>query len=172
MTGLTLSHFFKNNDKLETRLSYSGNASDYVFDGRNSSTGDVFGDSDILRNSALRISADYTKKFNAKMTLNTGIIGSFMNYDVLTTETFNNQTYDVMKEDGGGTMGQGYIQAKYRFSNAVSSTFGVHGTYFSVNEDLTIEPRLGLEWKVNQNSFEKNAFESIFYSNRKHNSKY
>ena len=54
MTGLTLSHFFTKGSKLEARLSYSGNASDFVFEGRNTDTGDTFGDSDILRNSALR----------------------------------------------------------------------------------------------------------------------
>ncbi|MDB4293086.1 TonB-dependent receptor [Maribacter sp.] len=151
MTGLTLSHFFENNDKLEARLSYSGNASDFIFEGRNTNSGDTFGDSDILRNSAFRASADYTKKFSAKTTLNAGAIASFMNYNVLTTETLNNQTAELVKEDGKGTMGQGYVQAKHRFNNAFSTTLGLHSTYFSVNKDFVVEPRLGLEWKVNPN---------------------
>lgn len=151
MSGLTLSHFFKNNDKLETRVSYSGNASDFVSEGTEISSGNTFGDSDILRNSALRLSMDYTKKINAKTTINSGVIGSFLNYDVLTTETINGQTRDVVREDGNGSMGQAYVQAKYRFNNDFSTTFGLHGTYFSVNKDLAIEPRLGLEWKVSQN---------------------
>jgi len=151
MSGLTLTHFLKSNDKLEARLSYSGNASDFVFEERNSATGDTFGASDILRNSALRLSMDYTKKINAKTTVNTGVIGSFLNYDVLTTETFNNQTRDVVREDGKGNMAQAFVQAKYRFNTDFSTTFGLHGTYFSVNEDIAIEPRLGLEWKMNQN---------------------
>lgn len=149
MTGLTLSHFLKNNDKLEARLSYSGNASDFIFEGRNTDTGDTFGDSDILRNSAIRISADYTKKFSAKTTVNAGAIASFLNYDVQTTATLNDQTAELVKENGKGTMAQGYVQAKYRFNNAVSTTFGFHSTYFSVNKDFVVEPRLGLEWKVN-----------------------
>lgn len=151
MTGLTLSHFLKNNDKLEARVSYSGNASDFVEEGAEISTGNTFGDSDILRNSALRLSMDYTKKINAKTTINAGVIGSFLNYDVLTTETINDQTRDVVREDGNGSMGQAYVQAKYRFNNDFSTTFGLHGTYFSVNKDLAIEPRLRLEWKVSQN---------------------
>lgn len=151
MTGLTLSHFLKNNDKLEARVSYSGNASDFVEEGAEISTGNTFGDSDILRNSALRLSMDYTKKINAKTTINAGVIGSFLNYDVLTTETINDQTRDVVREDGNGSMGQAYVQVKYRFNNDFSTTFGLHGTYFSVNKDFAIEPRLGLEWKASQN---------------------
>lgn len=148
MTGLTLTHFLKNNDKFEGRISYSGNASDFVFEEENSATGDTFGDSDILRNSALRLSLDYTKKINARTTINTGVIGSFLNYDVLTTETFNNQTRDVVREDGKGSMGQVYVQTKYRFSTDFSATVGLHGTYFSVNKDVALEPRLGFEWKM------------------------
>jgi len=151
MTGLTLSHFLKNNDKLEARLSYSGNASDYVFEGRNTDTGDRSGDSDILRNSALRLSMDYTKKFSAKTTLNAGAIASFLKYDVLTTETLNDQRAELVKEDGNGTMAQAYLQAKYRFTTNLSTVFGLHSTYFSVNEDFVVEPRLGVEWKVHQN---------------------
>ena len=151
ITGLTFSHFLKNNDKLETRVSYSGNASDFIFEGRNTDTGDMFGDSDILRNGAIRVSADYTKKYSAKTTLNTGVIASFLKYDVLTTQTLNDQTADVVKEDGRGTMAQAYIQAKYRFSTDISTTFGLHSTYFSVNDDFVVEPRVGFEWKVNQN---------------------
>lgn len=148
MTGLTLTHFFKNNDKFEGRISYSGNASDFVFEEQNSVTGDTFGDSDILRNSALRVSLDYTKKMNAKTTLNTGAIGSFLNYNVLTTETDNGQARDIVREDGNGNMGQAYIQVKHRFNTDFSTTYGLHGTYFSVNKDITVEPRLGFEWKV------------------------
>lgn len=151
MSGLTLSHFFKNNDKLEARISYSGNASDYIEEGTEFSTGDTFGDSDILRNSALRVSLDYTKKINAKTTINTGAIGSLLKYNVLTDETINGETRDVVREDGNGSMGQAYVQAKYRFNTDLSTTFGLHGTYFSVNEDFAIEPRLGLEWKVSPN---------------------
>jgi len=150
MTGLTLSHFFKNNDKLETRVSYSGNASDFVDEGTEIATGNTFGDTDILRNSALRVSLDYTKKINAKTTVNTGMIGSFLNFDVRTTETENGQTRDVVREDGTGSMGQAYVQAKYRFTSDFSTTFGLHATYFSVNNNFAIEPRVGFEWKVNQ----------------------
>ncbi len=151
MTGATLSHFFENGSKLEGRLSYSGNASDYIFDGRNTATGTTFGDSDILRNSAFRVSTDYTKKINAKATVNAGGILSLLNYNVLTTAFENEQRLELVNEDGKGTMGQAYIQAKYRFSTDFSTTFGLHGTYFSVNDDFVVEPRMGVEWKVNPN---------------------
>ena len=148
MGGATLSHFFKNNDKVAMRLSYSGNASEFIFREGNSFNDEEFGSSDILRNNAFRASVDYTKKFNAKTTINAGMIGSFLNYDVLTTATQNGQTNELVDEKGSGKMGQAYLQAKYRFNTNFSTIFGLHGTYFSVNEDVVVEPRLGMEWKV------------------------
>lgn len=148
MTGLTLSHFFMDDSKLGARLSYSGNSSDFIFSGQNTASGDVFGDSDILRNSALRFSLDYTKKFNAKTTLNTGAIFGLLDYDVLTTATLNGQQEDIVRENGNGQMVQGFIQGKYRFTKEFSSTFGLHGTYFSVNKDAVVEPRIGMEWQM------------------------
>ncbi|WP_411030033.1 TonB-dependent receptor [Spongiimicrobium sp. 3-5] len=148
MAGATLTHFFNNGDRWDNRISYSGNASDFIDTRRQPSTGNLFEETDILRNSAFRLSTDYTKKVNSKTTFKTGAILSFLNYDVLTTETQNDQRFNIVEEDGNGTMLQGYLQAKYRFNDKLATTFGLHGTYFSVNKDAAIEPRVGLEWKA------------------------
>ncbi len=151
LSGLTLSYFFEGGSKLEGRISYSGNASDYIFEGRNTASNDVFGDSDILRNSAFRVSTDYTKKISARMTINAGGVLSLLNYNVRTATFENDRSREVVNEKGNGTMGQAYVQGKYRFNSDFSTTLGVHGTYFSVNDDFVVEPRFGMEWKVNAN---------------------
>jgi hypothetical protein len=150
MSGLTLSTFLKNGGRLESRLSFSGNASDFISTEENTINQQINGDSDILKNSAFRISSTYNKKLNPKTTFNTGFIASFLNYDVLTTGTVNRITLNLVNEKDNGSMFQAFAQAKYRFNTKLSTTFGLHSTYFSVNEDATIEPRFGLEYKLNR----------------------
>ncbi len=149
MAGATLTHFFENDLRWDNRISYSGNASDFISTASQPSTGDFQEDSDILRNSAFRYSTNLTKKFSAKTTLKTGAILSLLNYNVATTFRQNDLQFNIVDQKGNGTMIQAYAQAKYRFNTNFSATFGMHGTYFSVNSDAAIEPRIGLEWKAN-----------------------
>src|SRR5690606_28939165 len=103
----------------------------------------------IQKNNALRFSLNYTKKLNAKTTLKSGIISSFLNYNVFSGESFNEESNINVNEKGSGVMTQFFSQAKYKISNKLSSTFGLHGTYFSVNEDFVVEPRAGIEYQIN-----------------------
>ena len=148
MVGTTLTHFFENDLRWDNRISFSGNSSDFIATDRQPSTGNFQEDSDILRNSALRYSTSFTKKFSAKTTLKTGAILSLLDYNVTSTFRQNDQQFNIVDQKGNGTMVQAYAQTKYRFNPNLSATFGAHGTYFSVNEDVVFEPRLGVEWKV------------------------
>lgn len=148
MTGINLKHFFNNNSTLETVLSYSGNKSEDDYTWTNLNTDVSFNERDLLQNSAFRFNINQTQKFNARTVLKTGATLSFLNYDVTTDETFNNVTESNVDENGNGTMAQFFAQAKYRFNNKLSSTFGLHATSFSVNKDFTIEPRAGFEYKL------------------------
>jgi len=149
MTGLSLSHFFGKGSKLDTRISFSGNESDYIFSQSSTINNDSFSESDLLRNSAIRFNAEYTYKLNAKTALKTGMIYSALNYNVATKATINGNSNTVVDENGKGNMFQSYILAKHRFSTSFSTSIGMHATAFSINNNFVIEPRLGFEYKVN-----------------------
>lgn len=149
MTGLNVKHFFSNSSTLDAVLSFSGNRSDDNTSVTNISTDDVFTERNIQKNSALRFSLNYTKKLSAKTTLKSGVISSFLNYNVFSGETFNEESNINVNEKGSGVMTQFFSQAKYKISNKLSSTFGLHGTYFSVNKDFVVEPRAGIEYQIN-----------------------
>ncbi|WP_103071502.1 TonB-dependent receptor [Aquimarina sediminis] len=148
MGGINLKHFLSNKSTLDAALSYSGNESDYEFTRTNTDTNISSIDRDLLKNNALRFNLNLTNKFNPKATLKTGAILSYLNYDVFGDNVRNNIQDIMVNEEGNGTMIQAFAQAKYRFNKKLSSTFGFHSTYFSINEDFTIEPRAGIEYKI------------------------
>lgn len=151
MTGLNVKHFFSNSSTLDAVLSFSGNKSDNNVSIMNTTNNDdVFLERDIQKNSAFRFSLNYTKKLNAKTTLKSGIISSFLNYNVFSGQTSNGESTVFVNEKGNGVMTQFFSQAKYKISNKLSSTFGLHGTYFSVNKDFVVEPRAGIEYQINE----------------------
>ncbi|WP_396590838.1 TonB-dependent receptor domain-containing protein [Allomuricauda sp. R78024] len=148
MGGLNIKHYFNTNTSVDAALSFSGNRSDYVFSLDNTTNDNFFEERDILRNNAFRISANLNQKFNAKTTLKTGFIYSRLSYDVLTDETQNTNTTTLVDAEGNGTFLQFFSQAKYRFDEKFSTTFGLHVSSFSVNDDFVVEPRGGFEYKI------------------------
>ncbi|WP_136466975.1 TonB-dependent receptor [Flagellimonas onchidii] len=148
MGGLNLKHFLNSNTSLDAALSYSGNRSDYIFSLDNRTNSDFYREQDILRNNAIRLSANLNQKFNAKTTLKTGIVYSRLSYDVLTDETRDTDTEVLVNADGNGTFLQFFSQAKYRFNEKLSTTFGLHASSFSVNNDFVLEPRGGIEYRI------------------------
>ncbi len=148
MGGVNIKHFLNDKSTLDAALSYSGNESSYELTLTQPSTNDSFIERDLLENSALRFSLNLTNKFNPKTTLKTGAILSYLNYNVLSDEVRNTAQDILVNEDGNGTMAQFFAQVKYRFNKKLSSTFGFHSTYFSINEDFAVEPRAGIEYKI------------------------
>ena len=148
MAGINFKHFFTSNTILDTKLSYSGNESNYVFSLSNPTTNESFTERDILSNSAIRGTLNLTKKVNKKLTLKSGMIYSKLSYDVLTDEIFDTNTRTEVNENGNGNMFQFYVQSKYRINKKLTTTFGLHGTSFSVNKGFVFEPRAGIEYKI------------------------
>ncbi|MEE9363791.1 MAG: TonB-dependent receptor [Cellulophaga sp.] len=149
MSGINLKHFFNSHTTLDAVLSYSGNRSNYKFIlNETNPEGNNFYQEDLFMNSALRFSTSLTQKFNAKTTLKSGVVLSALHYNVLSEESYNNVKNSSVKENGNGNMSQFYSQIKYRFNDKISSTFGLHATNFSINNDFVIEPRGGFEYKV------------------------
>ncbi|KQC31722.1 hypothetical protein AAY42_10590 [Flagellimonas eckloniae] len=148
MGGLNLKHFFSTNTSLDGALSFSGNQSDYVFSLDNTTNDDFLQERDILRNNALRLSVNLNQKFNARTTLKTGLVYSRLSYDVLTDEILNDNAITLVDSEGNGTFLQFFSQAKYRFTEKLSTTFGLHASSFSVNNDFVLEPRGGIEYQI------------------------
>ncbi len=150
MSGATFLHFFENNSKIESRVSISGNGSDYIWNERDTITSYSLHEKEILRNQAIRFNTDYSKKFDARNTLKMGVIYSLLSYNVKSLNIENEVENVFFDEKGDGNMVQSFAQLKHRFNENITGVFGAHQTYFSINNKTTIEPRAGLEWKLNE----------------------
>lgn len=147
MAGLTYSHSFKNNSKLNIRSSVSGTYSDVQYELMDITSKERIEERDEIYDNALRFNADYTKRINRKTTVKVGNTLSFLHYNIDDLRADANNRKET-KEAGNAYLTQLYVQAKHRFTNNFSGILGVHSTYFSLNKGFSVEPRLGVEWRV------------------------
>jgi uncharacterized lipoprotein YajG len=148
LTGATLSHFFNDNNKLETRLSFSGNDNTYFNKEEEIGTVNNEIQQDNFKNNAFRISADYTKKFNPKTSLKTGLIYNYIFGSFVSFEKNNGEAIFEIDRSENTTLLQTYAQINHRFNKKLTSSFGFHVTDFKLNNNTLIEPRFGLEYKI------------------------
>lgn len=97
-----------------------------------------------------RFSTMLNHKFNARHLVRTGVIYSNLSYDLL-SQSFNlseNGLVDDVNESGSTSVIQSYISWKYRVSKNFVLNSGLHFMHFFLNDNNSIEPRLGAKWLV------------------------
>jgi hypothetical protein len=97
-----------------------------------------------------RFSTMLNHKFNARHLLRTGVIYSRLGYDLL-SQSFNineNGLVDDVNESGSTSTLQGYVAWKYRVSKKIVLNTGLHFMHFFLNNNNSIEPRLGAKWLI------------------------
>lgn len=109
-------------------------------------------DMDLINNSfTFTLSSVLNHKFSAKSTMRSGLICKRLGYnlDIAGTQNYVPGTYrKLMKENGSTNSFDAFAQIKHDFTNAVSANIGLHGQYFGLNEEFTVEPRAGLRFTV------------------------
>ena len=93
----------------------------------------------------------YKKKFNAKHSLKTGTRATVF-YSILQDSAFipSWNDYETLTDfDGFTALIQPYAQWQWRWSDAWTMNTGLHGQVLTLNGSYAIEPRWGLQWKVN-----------------------
>jgi len=94
-------------------------------------------------------SSKYSHRFNSRNYLNTGFVYDF--YDV----SFTGMQLDPFGEkylhylDNSGTMGFArlFTEWQHRFSDDLSVSTGLHSSRLLLNDNYSVEPRLGLKWE-------------------------
>ncbi|MFK8164724.1 MAG: hypothetical protein AB8H12_19920 [Lewinella sp.] len=141
VVGANYLHRISDKSYLESIISYSTTRSDDDYD---SGFGYQFDDRFV--NSALRGSIRYNRKIDARQTLQIGVIGQQLNYELLEEITNNEITTTNLEQDGNTYFFQGYGQYKIRLRPNLTATGGLHASYFGLEGQYTIEPRAGLLW--------------------------
>lgn len=100
-------------------------------------------------NLSTKISSTFNTKISSRLFLKTGLIYTFYDYDYfeksyyLNTELINNKENSYYF--------QAFIQSKLKLSNRLAITPGVHYFYLGLNQNNSVEPRIGLSYSLGKN---------------------
>ncbi len=99
----------------------------------------------------LRFSSLYNHKFNAKNTMQGGVIVSRLNEKAKNFETDEGieNVYDNFNKRTN--LYQSYVQWKWRLHQNVTINSGLHSLYYGFTKKYSLEPRLAMRWKYSKN---------------------
>jgi len=96
-----------------------------------------------------KVNVTLQSKISARLTNRSGINYSRLNFDLHSDwrDTADHIRTDVDKI-GGANYYQIFTNWKMKLSKELTANAGLHATYLQLNNDYSIEPRLGLRWNV------------------------
>lgn len=142
--GLTHTIFPDQYSFLRTVISNSYNYSAQVYELLNRNRERQLQLEDELQNDAIRVSSVYNRKLSAAFTLRAGITLNNTGYSyqsIIADDNGGLQTF--LNGEGRTNLFQGYVQGKFKMTDQLSTTFGLHYAYFALSNDHSVEPRLG-----------------------------
>jgi len=103
-----------------------------------------------------RVSSTYTHKLNSRHTFKGGGILSLKTFEFFTRERDDDtgELVTYLQGNGDATQVQAFGQWRYRMTDDLTVTGGLHVNYFSLNGQFSVEPRLAAKWQA----FEKHSF--------------
>lgn len=94
----------------------------------------------------------YTRtKLDTKNSLTSGFYIDAMSFDLFNRDAYANLGRDTVRLDveENATLYQFYTTWRHRFTNRLSLNTGIHGQYYSLNEQIVAEPRVSLQYVIN-----------------------
>lgn len=106
---------------------------------------------DKFRNTVVRYSGMLNYKMNAASTLRSGIIASYMDFNLrsLSYKHSLGRLSEFISVADHTYLLEAYSQFKHQYSEKFTTNLGVHISYFGLSNDISIEPRTGLSYKLN-----------------------
>lgn len=103
----------------------------------------------------------FNSKFTKKFTFRTGLLYEVFNLDANLSDRDRQQDNDgdgnpdfvtLLSNDGSYNVIQPYATGQFRLTDKLTFNAGIHGQYFSVNEEFVIEPRTSFTYAINPRS--------------------
>ncbi len=150
--GVTHNYLFKNNKTyLKTVLAYSHTNDKQIEDSLNYDFEITPLVNEKFIYNTITLSSLVNHKFNAKHYLRAGLIYTNQQFK-LNADRFNwddGKFETELNQDGRTSRMQGYVQWKYRITPKLEMNTGVHAMLLTINNDVSVEPRLGFKYKMN-----------------------
>jgi len=144
--GVTNVYFFNPNTFIESVVSGSVTLYDYAADSLRTQVLDK----ENFDETSLRFSSFVNHKFSARHTLRVGAIYSRLGYNLF-DETWvedEDRFVNSVDDEGAAHFYQAYANWTFRPTESLTINSGFHTSYFNLNNQMYIEPRVGFRWKV------------------------
>lgn len=91
-------------------------------------------------------------KFNKRHTNKTGFVATGYQYNLLFENAIvlGDDLQTAIDETGFSSLLSAYTNSAYRVNDQLSINLGVNAQLFTLNNNYTIEPRVGLKWEMNE----------------------
>ncbi len=96
-------------------------------------------------------STSFNQKISSRLFVRTGIDAEYLFYDIKNYKSNSrpNPMVQLVNHDGNTNMWQGYLQIKYDLLQNININAGVHQQHLALNNTNSTEPRVGIQWSVN-----------------------
>lgn len=151
VTGMSHTYLFKNQSYLKTVVAASTQLNQDVIDSVDINRNPFDWYRQNFQDHRFQNLIYYKKKFNAKHNLKVGN-RTILFYSILQDSAFipTWNDYETLTDANGVTaLIQPFAQWQWRWNDAWTMNAGLHGQVLTLNGSYTVEPRWGLQWKVN-----------------------
>lgn len=150
---LGLTHTYALNDKtyIKNTLSASGTQNHNIYKSRNNDGELYLAYQDKFVNTSVKASSSINSKISSRHRVKAGLTYTDLAYDIFSEydlEGDGNYTPELNSEGRAGLL-QGFVNWKYRLNDDVTLISGLHYLHFLMNNTTSLEPRLGMEYRVN-----------------------
>ena len=149
--GLNHSYIVGKNSYIKSYVSLSGTKNVLLDESMDEQTNEYwkYYEQDFS-NTTARFSTSFNHRFDRRNTLNTGVIYSRMKYSMYSKLNDDNTVpIDIVKASGKTSMIQGFSTWKHRMTEDLTVVSGLHYTQLLLNNNYSLEPRLGLKYNLN-----------------------
>nr|WP_319269843.1 carboxypeptidase-like regulatory domain-containing protein [uncultured Draconibacterium sp.] len=101
--------------------------------------------------SQITVQSDFTKRFNETISNKTGVRYSHLAFDIDVAESpaEGETPTQIANQTGSSDFVQLYTQSKINLSQSLVLNAGVNGQFLLLNDNFSIEPRIGLKYNIN-----------------------
>lgn len=150
VTGLNHVYTLDSNTYIRSSLSVSSSMSKETWDMLDDNNTMFTAGVDEFTESTMRLSTVVNRKIDSRLRVQTGATFSRLNYDMTELHDFKNSGSFITGIDAKGSTNllQAFTSWKYRMHKDVTVIAGLHFTHLLLNNNISLEPRLGVKWKL------------------------
>lgn len=147
--GINYTYRINNETRLENRVSVQTFSSvmDVYSLGYMNSSRDKYYDTDMTEN-RISYSSKLIRKVNAGNNFSTGLGADIYN-TALSNNRYPNGILTIVNDnDNTSSLFRAFFQWHHKINDQLSVLPGIYSQVFTLNQDFSVEPRLGLQWKL------------------------